>query len=38
MDIEILKGTEVSRSKLNKVRNFLTSADLELDDDIDTTV
>ena len=38
MDIEIIKGTKEGQNKLNKVKNFLASSGLDLDDDIDTTV
>lgn len=38
MDIEIIKGAKEGQSKLNKVKNFLASSGLDLDDDIETTV
>ena len=38
MDIEIIKGAKEGQSKLNKVKNFLASSGLDLDDDIDTTI
>lgn len=38
MDIEIIKGAKEGQNKLNKVKNFLASSGLDLDDDIDTTV
>lgn len=38
MDIEIIKGAKEGQSKLNKVKSFLASSGLDLDDDIETTV